>query len=242
MLNSNLVQKVQNMICNIDTYLHSIRHHASNSLDTNIPFIGLNAHAERYFKFDGNKYMDKAFIDYDRTAFVNRINELYNDSNNGIQLIDGYAPFCKHLFVPNFVNNIPNSVLKINDDNVKYLKSDYVSRRDSELPVLVRWFDKKELNIDGIKIDDASYLDIILYSREQINKENKAMNISNDDNKSEWGIVSIKAQNVNFEIPMEPITMMRNGLPLNQGGSGKEIDSDQYRKSVEFWKGHARVQ
>lgn len=211
----------------------------SNS--TNIPFIDLNSHAERYFIYKENKYLDKAFIDYDRNKFVSKINELYLNKNNNIKLIDGYAPFCKHLFIPNFVKNIKDSILEINNDNILYLKSEYNSRRKEELAVLVRYFDLNELNNNNIIINNAKYLDIILYSREQINIENKAMNII-DNSKSQWGIVSIKPQNVNYEIPMEPITMMRNALPLNQGGSGKSIDPIQYNKSVQFWSKHARVQ
>lgn len=39
-----------------------------------------------------------------------------------------------------------------------------------ELPVLVRWVERKELKSET----PAKYLDIILYSKEQIQKENEA--------------------------------------------------------------------
>ena len=34
----------------------------------------------------------------------------------------------------------------------------------------------------------------------------------------EWGIVSIKPQSVDFETPMNPITIMRNALGVEEGG------------------------
>jgi hypothetical protein len=40
---------------------------------------------------------------------------------------------------------------------------------------------------------------------------------------------------------MQPITMMRNALGREQGGSGVPLDSDAYAKSVEFWSNHAIV-
>ena len=57
----------------------------------------------------------------------------------------------------------------------------------------------------------AAYLDLILYSREQIRKENAAMG-EDSGSDAPWGIVAIKAQDANHELPMQPITMMRNAL------------------------------
>lgn len=54
--------------------------------------------------------------------------------------------------------------------------------------------------------------------------------------------MSIKAQDVSHELPMKPITMMRNALGKEEGGSGVPIDREEYLKSVEYWKKHAIVQ
>lgn len=87
----------------------------------------------------------------------------------------------------------------------------------------------------------AKYLDIILYSREQIIKENEATGMPDPhkDLDYDWGIVSVKPQDVDYECPMQPITMMRNALGKEQGGSGVPIDEAKYRESVAFWRGHA---
>jgi hypothetical protein len=101
-------------------------------------------------------------------------------------------------------------------------------------------------------------LDIIVYSREQINKEVSkifgdsrknihiifAQNIAmGEDSGSDapWGIVSVKPQDTNEELPMNPITMMRNALGEKHGGSGVMLDESDYRKSVEFWSKNAVV-
>ena len=108
-------------------------------------------------------------------------------------------------------------------------------------------------DVDTIIDDDtiifpvAKYLDLILYSREQIIKENIAMGkavVAGADQEEEtapWGIVSIKAQDVNYELPMTPITILRNALGKEQGGSGVELNREAYMESVNYWKDHATV-
>ena len=56
-----------------------------------------------------------------------------------------------------------------------------------------------------------------------------------------WGIVSIKAQDVDFELPMNPITVMRNALGKEHGGSGIPLDRDAYMESVNYWKNNVVV-
>lgn len=45
------------------------------------------------------------------------------------------------------------------DYNIDECRSGYVARRASELPVLTRWFEAKD-----VEVPKAKYLDIILYS------------------------------------------------------------------------------
>jgi hypothetical protein len=201
------------------------------------------------------------------TEFETIINARYNPS----LLVDGYAPFCKHLFLINDFTNAHVSVLPITNSNMQCLRSRYEARTEQELPVLTRYFDRKALvlqkqqeeeitntnvandDVDEISDDDttifpvAKYLDLILYSREQIIKENIAMgkaDVAGADQEEEtapWGIVSIKAQDVNYELPMTPITILRNALGKEQGGSGVELNREAYMESVNYWKDHATV-
>ena len=105
--------------------------------------------------------------------------------------------------------------------------------------MLVRYFDATLMPLDALA--DATHLDVILYSREQIRKENEAMGKPPSDEAAPWGVVSVKPQNVAVEIPMQPITMMRNALGKEEGGSGVPLDREKYRASVEFWAAHATV-
>jgi len=86
-------------------------------------------------------------------------------------------------------------------------------------------------------------LDIILYSKEQIQAESKATGVEDPDKDVdyEWGIVSIKPQDVDYELPMQPITMMRNALGKEEGGSGVPLNREKYMEAVEFWSKNAMI-
>lgn len=142
---------------------------------------------------------------------------------------EGYAPFCKHFFVPNFVSATA-PVLEITPENRNFLNSGYIARTPNELPVLTRWFDQNAL---GALAPQAKFLDLILYSREQLEKE---------DGKpfpADWGIVAILGVLDEEEQPMLPMTMLRNALGIEYGGSGAPLDKVAYLKAVEFWQTHA---
>ena len=56
-----------------------------------------------------------------------------------------------------------------------------------------------------------------------------------------WGVVSVKPQDVDYELPMQPITMMRNALGAEHGGSGVALDAAAYKASADFWNKNAPV-
>ncbi|OEU10567.1 hypothetical protein FRACYDRAFT_193864 [Fragilariopsis cylindrus CCMP1102] len=177
--------------------------------------------------------------------FEKIVNERYKSEN----LQEGYAPFCKHIFL---MNNFTGSDGKANTLPVKgnehLIRSEYAARNDKEVPVLQRFIPLDAVVGGGIeKLPVAKYLDLILYSREQIQKENASMEKGKTTEEEEeketapWGIVSIKAQDEDFELPMNPITQMRNALGKEEGGSGIPIDRDAYMKSVEFWSTNVNI-
>ena len=150
--------------------------------------------------------------------------------------MDGYAPFCKHVFVPNFTP-AKVSALAISKENEALLRSAYEARTEQELPVLARWFPKEAVGEPPV----AKFLDVILYSREQIRKEATAMGRPEElEEDAPWGIISVKPQDVDYELPMQPITMMRNTM-VEEGGSGVPLEREKYIASVEFWAGHALI-
>lgn len=150
--------------------------------------------------------------------------ERYLNEHAPLKVLDGYAPFCK-LHVHRNWTGTRCLTLPIGDANRHLLRSDYEARADGELPVLVRWF-------EGVEPPVASYLVVILYSREQLAKEGTPI-------AADWGVVGCLYTSEPAEIPMAPVTMMRNALGVAEGGSGVAIDREAYMRSVAFWRAHA---
>lgn len=151
----------------------------------------------------------------------------------GAELAEGYAPFCRHLFLKN-TTPIVCSFVPITAENRAQLKSGYVARREGELAVLERWFE----DVEPLR---AEYLDVILYSKAQLDIE--AADGPDDDEvpDCDWGIVSVIGTLEAVEPPMPPITQLRNALGVAEGGSGVLIDRVAYARAVEFWEKHAPI-
>jgi len=153
--------------------------------------------------------------------------EMEINTRKPLKILKGYATFCKLFFYENWMPEVKSGTMKITRNNEKYLKSGYFKRTPNELPVLIRWF-------ENIIVPVAKYIVLILYTKEQILKENKQEEIN-----ARYGVVSILGQMNDFEEPMSPITMMRNALGIKEGGSGTLLDKKKYMKSVEFWSNNA---
>ena len=150
--------------------------------------------------------------------------EQYLNEHPPLKVLDGYASFCKLHVHRNWTSTKCLSV-PITNDNRHLLRSDYEARNSDELPVLVRWF-------EGLKPPVANFIIPILYSREQLAKEGSPID-------ADWGVVGCIYTMEPEETPMAPITLMRNALGVDEGGSGVPIDRKAYRQSVEFWRTHA---
>jgi len=170
----------------------------------------------RLFPSDGRR---TAIQDITPQQFVDRLNDETPE-----RVLPGYAPFCR-LHVHRNWTSTKCSTIAITDENRHRLVTAYEARTRDELPVLVRWF-------DGLEPPVANYLVPILYSREQMAKEGTPI-------VADWGIVGCLYTMAPEEIPMVPITMMRNALGVAEGGSGVALDRVAYARSVEFWAGHA---
>ena len=190
----------------------------------------------RLDKFAARHFEEAHFRNITQEEFMDRVLAL------GPQpLVDGYAPFCKHIFVRNFVEGLRAPIVPLTDELHSLVKTDYQARSEKELPVLVRWIEADSLN-DADRAD-ATWLDLILYSKEQIIEEAKSMGEEDDtsDIDYDWGIISIKPQNEPHELPMQPITALRNALGKEEGGSGVPLDKEKYNEAVAYWKEHIMV-
>lgn len=72
-------------------------------------------------------------IEMEAALFEAKVNEYYREHP---ALIDGYAPFCKHVFMPNFAG-LTSGTAPITTENEHHLCSLYEARTEKELPVLV---------------------------------------------------------------------------------------------------------
>ncbi|MEN1926196.1 DUF3228 family protein [Luteimonas sp. MJ293] len=150
--------------------------------------------------------------------------ERHLNAHPPLKVLDGYAPFCK-LHVHRNWTSTRCLTVPIDDGNRHMLRSAYEARSKAELPVLVRWF-------EGVEPPVAEYLVVILYSAKQLEIEGSAID-------GEWGVVGCLYTAAPEEIPMAPITMMRNALGVEEGGSGVPLDREAYRRAVEFWENNA---
>lgn len=155
----------------------------------------------------------------DAAAFERHLND-----HPPLRVLDGYAPFCK-LHVHRNWTSTRCLAVPITEANRHLLRSDYEALNDAELPVLVRWF-------EGLEPPVANYLIPILYSRAQLAKEGSPI-------EADWGVVGCMYTMDPEETPMAPITMLRNALGVEEGGSGVPIDRTAYARAVAFWRTHA---
>jgi len=159
-------------------------------------------------QFD-KSYIGTSLVGVSEEALEQLINQRYIEMGGEKSLEPGYAPFCKHLFVPNPFASIKSGVVEITPEIQHKIHSAYEARTEKELAVLQRWVNASDI---AGEMPQAKWLDVILYSREQIRTENAATKSPTADTDAPWGIISIKGQNEQHELPMTPITIMRNAL------------------------------
>lgn len=97
--------------------------------------------------------------------------------------------------MPNtFLPDICTPVVEITKENEHLLRTRYEARSEKELPVLMRYFPAAT-----VKGAECTWFDLILYSREQILKENAATGKRVGElDPAPWRLISIKAQDVPF--------------------------------------------
>lgn len=203
--------------------------------------IKISEFALRHFdpKFGGTKILNLEPKQFEQ--YLNTFKDLYfdkpedrfmDDGDVRVDILDGYAPFCKLLVMAN-ITDAKTGSLKITDANYSFLRHGYSARRDDELAVFGRWFDFPP----GIEKPKAKYTIAILYDKAQMDKEfrsdyDKAISKGGLDSigleapeefGADWGVVAILGQMTPKEEPMKPITMMRNYMDISMGGSGMKL-------------------
>jgi hypothetical protein len=139
-----------------------------------------------YRQFDDPTYLGTQ-VRTNKEEFMTHLRELLKKDKPA--LVDGYAPFCKHIFVKNWVPGVLVGAIAITPENVHLIESGYKARTEKELPVLCRWFSK-----DKVTTPEATVLDLILYSREQVVKECEAMGNPIPTEDYDWALIAVKGQ------------------------------------------------
>jgi len=202
--------------------------------------VKLSDFSLRHFdsEFGGTKILSVQPREFEEV--LNAALNCYNEEGGEIvvDIMDGYAPFCKLVAVKNFTD-AKTGTLPITIENYQYLRSGYSARREGEFEVFSQWL---ELPMKSL-VPKAKYLIVILYDKNQMNKElksdyerkladNDIDSIGVDAPKSfdaDWGVVAILGQMQPKEEPMKPITMMRNYMDLSMGGSGMKMPKPPVR-------------
>jgi hypothetical protein len=115
-------------------------------------------------QFDATNDKVSCNIHFDVDQFTATIEEAYDTRRAGGEtevLKGGYAPFCKHIFVKNFVG-VKVGYMPITSENEHLLRTSYEARTERELAVLGRFFPSEVTLINsGITIFLRSILIII---------------------------------------------------------------------------------
>ena len=119
------------------------------------------------------------------------------------------------------INNFVCPIVKI-DKNTKLI-AEYKKRREDEEPYI------KISALNGKTVKTGN-VDLILY-RNDVLKET-----GENETEKEWELISFHAIPIDFnDLPMGPVTMMRNQLQL-KGGTKGTYSSNMWAKSVNFWQ------
>lgn len=166
------------------------------------------------------------------------INDAYDYASTETML-DSEWGFCKYLVLPNEFG-VKCAVREITLDIYPYIRTDYSQRTPEELAVLTRYVQLPP----GFKSAEANYIVLVLYSKEQLQKEFKPKEEGQEfyfDDNVEWGVVSIMGTVLPHPDPLVPITIMRNSLGVEEGGNGETLNRKVYNESVDFWSKHILV-
>jgi hypothetical protein len=151
-----------------------------------------------------------------------------NASSDAAWVDDPSQAFIKHVVVENFTDAL-SGVVEVNHDNESLLRSGYEARTPKEMAVLTRWFPR-----GLVEAPHASYLEVILYSREQLAREGFTI-------QADWGVVAILAAMSPEISPPTPATQVRNALGIEGGGNGTPLDPALYAVGVAYWSRYALV-
>ena len=178
--------------------------------------VGINSFVKRQIQGSGKTYSTLSFEEIRNHAEAQLKSNTYKKGyRDGVILIPIDNNLLKHFICP---------IVKIDENTV--FETVPKKRRDNEEIYL----STKALNGTPIKI---GAVDLILY-RYDVLQETKEKETNN-----EWELIAFHAIPKGIKnLPMGPITMMRNQLCL-RGGTKGHYSSEEWAKSINFWQKYA---
>ena len=178
--------------------------------------IGLNSFVKRQVKGSGKTYSSISFEQIISHAEVQLKNGCFKKGyRDGVILVSVSKEFLKYFISP---------LVKI-DSNTKFETKPKKRRENEEI-----YLSTKALNGEPLKIGGV---DLILYRKDILQETNE------NETDNEWELIAFQGIPEDLdELPMGPITMMRNQLCL-PGGTKANYPSQEWAKSVNFWQKYA---
>lgn len=182
--------------------------------------VAVNSFVRRQIKGSGKTYFKELSFEFFAKHAKKKMdnNDFIDGYRDGVRIVNLDNKYVKKVFCP-----------YVRITNKTKLKAKQVSRRPDEEPYIqVRALNGKPL--------EAGSVNLILYHHDIL--------AENDENttSADWELISINALPKGEEnMPMGPITMMRNQLGL-QGGTKATYTSEEWARSVQFWQKYAAIE
>ena len=176
--------------------------------------VGVNSFVKRQTKESGKTYSkEMTFEEIAEYASKQIKNKKYKKGyRDGVILVS---------VEKKLINNFVCPIIKI-DENTKLI-AEYTKRRDDEEP----YIKISALNGKAVKTNNV---DLILYRNDILEETNE------NETDKKWELISFHAIPDGIDdLPMGPVTMMRNQLQL-KGGTKGYYSSEYWAESVNFWQ------
>ena len=176
--------------------------------------VGVNSFVKRQTKNSGKTYSKTMSFEEIANHACEQIkkNEFKKGYRDGVILVT---------VKKNLLNDFVSPIVKI--DEKTQLIAEYKKRRDDEDPYI------KISALNGNTLITGS-VDLILYRNDVLKETNE------NETNMPWELISFHAIPLDLkDLPMGPVTMMRNQLQL-KGGTKGFYKSEEWAKSIEFWQ------
>jgi len=178
--------------------------------------VGINSFVRRQIKGSGKTYSTFTFKEIAKHAEDQLNDNKYKKGyRDGVILIPVIQQYIKSFVCP---------IIKIND-KTKFFSEPKKRRPNEEIYISTKALNGTPLKLSGV--------DLILYRHDVLKETNE--NSTNSD----WELIAFHGIPEGIkDLPMGPITMMRNQLQLS-GGTKALYTSEEWARSTNFWQKYA---